>query len=55
MTTNPTVIRWVPTGNTPELPLTAFNMTWSADGRIVCERALSCRTEPALKGHSYIV
>lgn len=50
MTTNPTVIRWVPTGNTPELPLTAFNMTWSADGRIVCEGLYPAELNPPSKG-----
>ncbi len=37
MTTPATIIRWTPTDHTPELPLSAFNLTWSSDGRLICE------------------
>lgn len=32
-----TVVRWTPTDQIPELPLSAFNLTWSAGGRLICE------------------
>lgn len=32
-----TVVRWTPADHTPELPLSAFSLTWSADGRLICE------------------
>jgi hypothetical protein len=37
MPTPTTVIRWIPAANTPELPLSAFNLSWSADGQLICE------------------
>ena len=32
-----TVIRWTPADQTPELPLSAFDLTWSADGQLICK------------------
>jgi len=45
-----TVIRWTPVDHTPELPLSAFNLTWSAKGRLVLQGLYPSELNPPTKG-----
>ena len=45
-----TVIRWTPVDHTPELPLSAFNLTWSAEGRLVLQGLYPSELNPPTKG-----
>lgn len=48
--TTATVIRWTPVDHTLELPLSAFNLSWSAEGRLVFQGLYPSELNPPKKG-----